>query len=171
MNERTLSERIEELIGKPPSEEELEEYERIQKALGLRSNDAIWIVIIALQRVRAEIRKHENTLRTHLQAVERIERELAQTHRKTLTATIWSFPLAIGIATTTAWLAAWLSTAAGTPSTWIAITAALICGGAAGAAVAAWIHHTTPHHTAKQPTNFPRTNNTRPNQPKIQSLR
>lgn len=168
---RTLRERIEELIGKPPSEEELEEYERIQKALGLRSNDAIWIVIIALQRVGAAIGKHENTLSTHLQAVEVIKQELTQTHRNALKAILWSFALAIGLAATTGWLAAWLSTTAGTPSIGITITSAIISGGAAGAAVAAWIHHTTPHHTAKKHTTFQRTNNTRTNQPKIQSRR
>lgn len=47
--------KFEGLIGRKPTAEELRTLQNIQKTLGIRDNDALWAVIIALQFYKSEI--------------------------------------------------------------------------------------------------------------------
>ena len=42
------------LLGRPPSDRELRELDRVREALDLRDNDALWLIIMALQYFRQD---------------------------------------------------------------------------------------------------------------------
>ena len=43
------------LLGRPPSDRELRELDRVREALDLRDNDALWLIIMALQYFRQDM--------------------------------------------------------------------------------------------------------------------
>ncbi len=43
------------LLGRPPSDRELRELDRVRDALDLRDNDALWLIIMALQHFRQDM--------------------------------------------------------------------------------------------------------------------
>lgn len=49
--------RVRQLLGRAPTGPELAEFVRVRDALGLRDNDALWLVLLALQHQRREIER------------------------------------------------------------------------------------------------------------------
>lgn len=69
----TVADRYQALLGRPPSRREADNLERIARALGIRDNDAIWTVLIALedyeQRYRLAPARIEKAINTALASV------------------------------------------------------------------------------------------------------
>ena len=73
--------RVRKLLGREPSGPELAEFVRVRDALGLRDNDALWLVLLALQHQR---RQFETAIEGQRRAFEAsVDRRLAETRQTT----------------------------------------------------------------------------------------
>lgn len=57
------------LLGRPPSDHELRELNRVRDALDLRDNDALWLIIMALQYFRQDLEATVTGTLGHLKQV------------------------------------------------------------------------------------------------------
>lgn len=57
------------LLGRPPSDHELRELNRVRDALDLRDNDALWLIIMALQYFREDLEASVTVTLGHLKQV------------------------------------------------------------------------------------------------------
>lgn len=57
------------LLGRPPSDHELRELNRVRDALDLRDNDALWLIIMALQYFRQDLETSVTGTLGHLKQV------------------------------------------------------------------------------------------------------
>ncbi|MFZ1640381.1 MAG: hypothetical protein WAV07_02870 [Candidatus Contendobacter sp.] len=57
------------LLGRPPSDRELRELDRVRDALDLRDNDALWLIIMALQYFRRDLEESVTATLGHLKQV------------------------------------------------------------------------------------------------------
>ncbi len=57
------------LLGRPPSDHELRELNRVRDALDLRDNDALWLIIMALQYFRQDLEASVTGTLGHLKQV------------------------------------------------------------------------------------------------------
>ena len=72
---------VQRLLGREPTGPELAEFVRVRDALGLRDNDALWLVLLALQHQR---RQFEQSIEGQRRAFEQsIDRRLAETRQAT----------------------------------------------------------------------------------------
>ncbi|UUZ54064.1 hypothetical protein LP419_37440 [Massilia sp. H-1] len=55
------------LIGRQPSEAEVKRLYHVRDALGLKENDALWLVLIALESYDAMYRKYPQMIAEHMQ--------------------------------------------------------------------------------------------------------
>ncbi len=73
--------RVRRLLGREPSGPELAEFVRVRDALGLRDNDALWLVLLALQHQR---RQFEQSIEGQRRAFEQsVSRRLEETRQVT----------------------------------------------------------------------------------------
>lgn len=72
---------VRKLLGREPTGPELAEFVRVRDALGLRDNDALWLVLLALQHQRRQL---EQSIDGQRRAFEQaIDRRLAETRQAT----------------------------------------------------------------------------------------
>lgn len=64
------------LLGRPPSDRELRELDRVREALDLRDNDALWLIIMALQYFRQDM---ETSVAATLGSLKQVADATAQT--------------------------------------------------------------------------------------------
>ncbi|MEI2781106.1 MAG: hypothetical protein V9H25_07520 [Candidatus Competibacter sp.] len=67
------------LLGREPSGPELAEFVRVRDALGLRDNDALWLVLLALQHQRRQLERAIDDRRREFEAAVDRRLEKAQT--------------------------------------------------------------------------------------------
>lgn len=73
-----FSEKFEQLFNRKPTEEELAEFLRIQQVLGIRDNDAIWAVILALQYYGSLYKLIPEQVESHMSMVSKNVESLAE---------------------------------------------------------------------------------------------
>ena len=72
---------VQRLLGREPSGPELAEFVRVRDALGLRDNDALWLVLLALQHQRRQFEQSIDGQRRQFE--HSIDRRLAETRQAT----------------------------------------------------------------------------------------
>ena len=72
---------VQRLLGREPTGPELEEFVRVRDALGLRDNDALWLVLLALQHQRRQFEQSIDGQRRQFE--HSIDRRLAETRQAT----------------------------------------------------------------------------------------
>lgn len=72
-----ISDSFSKLIGRQPSDKEVQELYRVRDALGLQNNDALWLIIMALQHYQTQYESIPNGVRSVLKDVSLHARTLA----------------------------------------------------------------------------------------------